>query len=295
MADRSWFVASGGKQEGPYSESVFRDLIAQGRVTPDTLVWSEGMTDWQRASDVPGLFSATARPPAFPQSGPPQMRGGQAPGGPLSVDFGIWEFTWRTLVLIIGMLLIIPVPWVIAWYCRWMTSCVHVPGRPNLAFIGPTMTLAIWYFGMIVAFIVLGAINYEIESSVLDIVGFLVEMVFNWLFIRWFVANLASDGAPLGLKFSGSYLGYLGWNLLMSISFITIIGWAWVYTAQGRWMCGHVEGSRRAIVYNATGLQVLWRTLVTGIVCSLIIPIPWMVRWLMRWHASQVALVERTN
>jgi hypothetical protein len=295
MADRSWFVASGGKQEGPYSESVFRDLIGQGRVTPDTLVWSEGMTDWQRASDIPGLFSSSARPPAFPNSGPPQMRGSYAPGGPLAVEFGILDFTWRTLVLIIGMALVIPGPWVIAWYCRWMTTCVQVPGRPNLTFTGATMTLVIWYFGMIAVFVVLGLINYQIESSLINLIDLVVGAAFNWAFLRWFVANLASDGQPLGLKFSGSYLAYLGWTLLTSISFITIIGWAWVFTAQGRWTCRNIEGTRRAVVYNASGLQVLWRTIVTGIVCSLIIPIPWMVRWLTRWHASQVMLTERTN
>ncbi len=295
MSDRSWFVASGGKQEGPYAETQFRDLIGQGRVTPDTLIWSEGMSDWQRAGDIPGLFSGASRPPAFPQSGPPQARGSFAAGGTLSVDFGIWEFTWRTLVLVIGCLFLIPGPWVIAMYCRWMTTCVHVPGRPNLSFTGPTMTLVIWYFGMVVILIVLAVIGSLIESSVVNGVSFLVYIVFNWLFLRWFVANLASDGQPLGLTFSGSYLAYVGWNILDSISFITIIGWAWVFTAQGRWMCRNIEGTRRAVVYNATGLQVLWRSIVTGIVCSLIIPIPWMVRWLTRWHASQVVLAERTN
>src|ERR1700753_500767 len=75
MAERSWFVASGGKQEGPHSETVFRGLIGQGQVTPDTLVWTEGMAEWQRAGDIPGLFSAAARPPAFPGSGLPQSSG----------------------------------------------------------------------------------------------------------------------------------------------------------------------------------------------------------------------------
>jgi hypothetical protein len=47
----SWFYASEGKQQGPYPEGQFRDLIAQGVVRPDTLVWSEGMAGWQKAAE----------------------------------------------------------------------------------------------------------------------------------------------------------------------------------------------------------------------------------------------------
>src|SRR4051795_3711422 len=118
MAERSWFVASGGKQEGPYSEPAFRDLVAGGSVTPDTLVWTEGMAAWQRAGDVPGLLSGASRPPAFSGAGVPQARGGNVAGGPLSIDFGILEFVWRTLVLVIGLVLVIPAPWALAWYIK---------------------------------------------------------------------------------------------------------------------------------------------------------------------------------
>ncbi|MCJ9706778.1 DUF4339 domain-containing protein, partial [Bradyrhizobium sp. SHOUNA76] len=38
----SWFYASEGKQQGPFPEGQFRDLVAQGVVRPDTLVWTEG-------------------------------------------------------------------------------------------------------------------------------------------------------------------------------------------------------------------------------------------------------------
>ena len=62
--------------------------------------------------------------------------GGGYGGGPLSIDFGIWDFVWRSIVLIIGLIFIIPTPWVMVWYIKWMVSNVHVPGRPNLSFTG---------------------------------------------------------------------------------------------------------------------------------------------------------------
>ena len=55
MSNRSWFFAVGDQQQGPYSEEQLRDFIGRGSVRSDTYVWTEGMTAWQRAGDIPGL------------------------------------------------------------------------------------------------------------------------------------------------------------------------------------------------------------------------------------------------
>ena len=293
----SWFYASEGKQQGPFPEGQFRDLIAQGVVRPDTLVWTEGMAGWQKAAEIPGLIGGGGAPPMMP-GGPPMMgSGGYAgaggyggPGGAsLAVDFGILEFTWRTLALVIGSFFIIPVPWLFVWYTQWIVSCVKVPGRPNLSFTGNAMTLVPWFFGFIVLAIAIGYIGSEILSNLL----FIVQIVLYWLLIKWMIANLASNGQPLGLSFTGSIWAYIGWNLLFAISIITIIGWAWVAAAQMRWFCRSIEGTRREIVFKGSGLDILWRGIVAVILCSLIIPIPWVYRWIMNWFASQTELVAR--
>ena len=295
----SWFYASEGKQQGPFPEGQFRDLVAQGVVRPDTLVWTEGMAGWQKAGEIPGLIGGGA-PPMIPAGGPPMMggagyggAGGYAAaagdGGSLSVDFGILEFTWRTIVLLIGMIFVIPAPWAFVWYTKWIVSCVRVPGRPNLGFTGNAMTLVPWYFGFIVLAIALGYIGSDILSNLL----FIVQIVLYWLLLKWMVANLASNEQPLGLSFTGSIWAYIGWNLLFAISLITIIGWAWVAAAQMRWFCRSIEGTRREILFKGSGLDILWRGIVAVILCSLIIPIPWVYRWIMNWFASQTELVAR--
>jgi hypothetical protein len=284
-----WFYAAEGKQQGPYQEGQFRDLIARGIVRPDTLVWSEGMAGWQKAAETPGLMPGGAAPPMMPSAGgPPMMAGGSASGfGPLSIDFGIWDFTWRTIVLVIGMILIIPAPWVFVWYMRWLVPCLRVPGRPNLSFTGNAMTLVPWWFGFILVTVLIEMI--DVQS--LNILLFLGLIALNWLVIKWVVADIASNGQPLGLSFAGSVWAYLGWNVLLMLSIITIIGWAWVYTAMIRWFCRNIEGTRRAIVFNGSGLQFLWRALVASILSNFIIPIPWMYRWMMGWLASQTEVV----
>src|SRR6478736_889309 len=43
----NWFYEAAGQQQGPVPEHELDRLIAEGKVTPNTLVWSEGMADWQ--------------------------------------------------------------------------------------------------------------------------------------------------------------------------------------------------------------------------------------------------------
>ena len=73
------------------------------------------------------------------------MPGGSYSGGPLSIDFGILGVLWRSLVLLIGLIFIIPAPWVLVWYIKWIVPCVHVPGRPNLGLHGRADDDRSWY------------------------------------------------------------------------------------------------------------------------------------------------------
>jgi hypothetical protein len=289
MADRSWFYVSGGQQQGPYPEIQLRELIARGTITADTLVWSDGMAGWQRAGEISELMSMPPGPPAISQAGRPPVFAGAAGGGALSFDFGIWEFVWRSGVFFIGLIFVIPVPWALVWYMKWIISRIYVPGRPNLTFTGTALTAAAWYFGTIVLAVVLALTGIDWLNNLM----FIVQFVLYWLLIKWVVANLASNGQNLGLSFSGSIWAFVGWNILMVLSIFTIIGWAWVYAAQTRWYCRNIQGTRREVTFNGVGVEFLWRFIVAGLASMFIIPIPWMYRWIASWLASQTVLVER--
>jgi hypothetical protein len=300
MSNRSWYSATNGQQQGPYPEAQFRDLIARGTVNAQTLVWSEGMAGWQKAGEVPGLMGGGMAPPAMPPGGAVMSgggygvsAGGYAAGGALSLDFGILDFTWRSLVLLLGLVVVIPAPWVIVWYLKWAVPCVKVPGRPNLSFEGTAGTIAKWYFGTIAVIILLAVIGSISDSKGISNIGNLLQIVLYWLLLKYLIASLASNGQPLALSFAGSFWAFLGWNILVLLSIITIIGWAWVYAAQMRWICRNIEGTRRAVVFKGTGLQYLWRLIVVGLLSALIIPIPWVFRWMLSWQLSQTELVDR--
>lgn len=302
MSNRSWFYAANGQQQGPFPEAQLRDLITRGTVRADTLVWSEGMSGWQRAGEIPGLMPAGSGPPSVSQpGGPPPMSagggyggGGGYSGGPLSIDFGILDFVWRSLVFLIGYLLFIPIPWVVVWYLKWIVSCVQVPGRPNLSFTGSAATAALWFFGIVLPLIVVTVFLTLIGmDQVTNLVGGVVLISLYWLFMRWLIANLASNGQPLRLSFSGTVWAYLGWSILTVLSFFTIIGWAWVGVAMMRWFCRNIQGTRREVLFIGTAVELLWRGLVAGLASFFIIPIPWVYRWMWQWMASQTVLADR--
>lgn len=65
-----WFVGVGGAQQGPYDEGALGAMVSARSLTRTTLVWCEGMADWQPAEQVPDvarLFGAVP-PPLPPQS-----------------------------------------------------------------------------------------------------------------------------------------------------------------------------------------------------------------------------------
>ena len=57
-----WYYGSSAGQSGPVEESELRALIASGGVGPETLVWRDGMKDWQPLQAVPELRSDAVTP-----------------------------------------------------------------------------------------------------------------------------------------------------------------------------------------------------------------------------------------
>jgi len=48
----NWFYSLDGQQSGPVSDSQMDDLLRSGKINRNTLVWREGMTDWQPLNQV---------------------------------------------------------------------------------------------------------------------------------------------------------------------------------------------------------------------------------------------------
>jgi GYF domain 2 len=286
MSSNFWYLDRDHTQRGPVGEDEFVRLIRQGVITRETMMWTAGMSEWRMAGQVQGissLFGGAA--PAVDAGGPAGGIAGGPAEGALVPAIPVWGLFWRSVVTLFGVVLIIPAPWAGPWFYKWLCERVSLPdGRP-LTFSGkPT---DIWY--VFVAWGVLMWIGQLKDHQYLALVAVLVSWILGVLLLKWFCAHASTSDERLKLSFEGGYLPYIGWNILLGLSAITIIGWAWVMKYMLRWICQNVRGTAE-FAFTGTGLEILWRTIVVVLLCILIIPIPWMMRWYMQWMLSQVAV-----
>ena len=64
-----WHYSREGKKHGPVSSAELQGLARKGLLSPEDLVWKEGMENWQKAGRLIGLFPAA---PAAPPPAPPK-------------------------------------------------------------------------------------------------------------------------------------------------------------------------------------------------------------------------------
>lgn len=71
-AEDLYFVARAGQQEGPYSKSILRQLVAGGVLSPSDLIWKEGFPAW---AELGRIIPDIPRPPMQPPIGISQPSG----------------------------------------------------------------------------------------------------------------------------------------------------------------------------------------------------------------------------
>lgn len=59
----AWHLVEGGRTVGPFNAPQVAELVAQGRLTRESLVWRAGFSGWLSASDVPEVASMLGPPP----------------------------------------------------------------------------------------------------------------------------------------------------------------------------------------------------------------------------------------
>jgi uncharacterized RDD family membrane protein YckC len=61
----TWYYVDAGQQAGPISDSQLDEYILGGGISPDTLVWREGMENWQPCREVKTAMATKALPPVI--------------------------------------------------------------------------------------------------------------------------------------------------------------------------------------------------------------------------------------
>lgn len=77
--EHTWYYARNGTdRQGPVSETDIKNLITQGQVQPDDLLWREGLSAWTPLRDL-AEFRATPAPALAPP--PPPVERAELPAG----------------------------------------------------------------------------------------------------------------------------------------------------------------------------------------------------------------------
>ncbi len=79
-----YYVAVSGRASGPYDAALLSQMAAAGAFSQESLVWSEGMPEWQKAGDVPALSGMFASAPSSIPPIPPTPPA--PPASPVSAD-----------------------------------------------------------------------------------------------------------------------------------------------------------------------------------------------------------------
>ena len=95
MNKGGWFYSKMGRQEGPVTQGVLIELLHSGKLDRDSLVWTDGMDDWAKASSIDGLFLRAQVPHSpMPPNLSPHVRGHAEVGDIVYAGF------WRRLVAV---------------------------------------------------------------------------------------------------------------------------------------------------------------------------------------------------
>jgi hypothetical protein len=318
-APQCYYVDGARNQQGPVAAAEIGRLVRNGTIRRDTLVWYPGMPDWRPAgqvSEFASLFTQAAPPPRPPSASlPPQaarpaaqaprfpaaapermvpermvaermldrMAPAPAEGAPtdgLVAQLEVWGLFWRVLVAAIGNFVVIPAPWTATMIYRYVVDRTWLPSGRRLTFAGKPGD--IWY--VLIGIAALGLIG---QFYHLVIVTIPLSFPLSYLVFRWLCEKVGSEDGSVKLAFTGSIWGYIGWSLLILVSVVTIIGWAWALQFFMRWVCRNISGTV-SFDFAGTGWGILWRTLVVGLASIFLIPIPWMLRWYWVWLLGQV-------
>ena len=284
MADAYYYVDNSGQQQGPVAADEIIELIRRGTVRAETLTWTAGMSDWARADAAPVFASAFASAPPPPR--PRAAAVAPTPVGPLAGAFPAWGLFWRSIVLALGIIFVLPAPWAGVWFYKWFASKVVLPGGRPLRLQGQVGEIWWLFVGFGLVQWIGPTLNVALDVRWGGALSSILGMVVSWALVRWFCGHVETEDGATKIAFTGGVLPYIGWSLLVAVSFVTIIGWAWAFKYFLRWICARVEGAPR-FAFNGGGFAILWRVLVLALCSVLVIPIPWLLKWYGNWMISQ--------
>ncbi len=205
----------------------------------------------------------------------------------------------RMLAMGVAAMLIVPAPWALCWFYTWLVEKVQGRHGVKLSFHGTPG--GVWVLTTLYGVLFLGSFAFSAWQASAEepsawaeggyqLVNNVASVVLGWLLFRWTIGNTALDGQRLTL--TAGLAKYFGWMVLVMLSVLTIIGWAWAACAMYRWLTGTIEGAPGRFTFAAKGHQLLGRTLLYILFIIPLVTMPWAIRWYFAWFVEQFRFEE---
>jgi hypothetical protein len=187
---------------------------------------------------------------------------------------------WLVLAWILFVILAIAGAWIFGGACRWFCRHLKFSDGTSADFSGRGGQILGWWL-----LCVLASRGWDVPAPEGVFLGIALCLLGLWGSInvlRWFVGRVELSSSRR-FSFLGTYVELLGWEILVALSVLTVVGWAWALAAMYRWMARNTRASDAALRFHGAGPQILWRTVV-AILCSIpVVTIPWVWLWYTRW------------
>jgi uncharacterized membrane protein YjgN (DUF898 family) len=201
------------------------------------------------------------------------------PGDLNSVDAALW---------VAVLLLALAGPWVMEGACRWFCRNLHFSDDTTADFSGRGAQVLGWY-----VLLMLKRSDWRLsepwQRHLLGAALFFAGLWASLKIVRWFVAHVEL-GSGRRFSFTGGFLDLLFWEILLALSAVTIIGWAWALAAIYRWMAENTRAGGQALRFHGRGHQILWRTAAAVLFSLPIVTIPWAWLWYAQWMVKNVTI-----
>ena len=286
----NWYYVENGAQAGPISETDLEALKQSGRIQHDTLVWREGLSEWQPYHQAVPFSASTGLPPisavALPDGGRIDLQP-MGVGDILDRTFRLYRANFLRFFLVMlavgAILYLFGLPWQLAMQPQLRGR--HFPD-PNLNSALMPVALFAWMLlyvviGLILNQIAIGTLTVAISSAFL---GQPVNMGSAFKTVRGRLGSLL--GATVLVSFlvglgllaciiPGVWLA-LSWLLVSEVVVLEGLK-PWAALRRSRELM-RVKTDKGFVHHNITKASViLLITLILGVVAGGIVSIPFVI------------------
>lgn len=204
------------------------------------------------------------------------------------------------LLLFVLSVFVVPTAWgmvaVLVWWCESMTFADGTQARftGRAGAVWPLFAVAV--FLMLLPQLATAGLHDVARRPAIQALLILLlvplDAAVKLPLCRWIVESIRLEPGGTA-RFTAGYGAFLCWTLLVTVSAFTVVLGPFAAVAMARWLCRNIEGDGFGVEFVGSGWGLLGASLLWTCGIVLIVPIPWVLRAMLRWWTNRFRLLRR--